>query len=184
MEKVAAACILLCSAAARAQERAEHVLPALTNDVALAAEWQGEYRLDVAAGPGGVVEGTPSGWHPEATMVSNRAVADRTYRFAGWTGVPEGMEADNPLVFGLCHAHTNVVAGFEPNVLTPGGAEGGLPSFGVPTFPPGSAVSVERTGSLDKPDWQPVGALAGGETNWIDEYPPAAWEQLYYRLAQ
>jgi hypothetical protein len=160
------------------------VLASLTNHATVVAEWQAEYRLEVAAGPGGEVAGTPSGWHEAGTVVSNQAIPYRRCLFLGWANVPAGLERNNPLVFALGGPYTNVVAQFaipfEPLQLRPGA--GPSPSFEVQAW---RTVRVQRCEGRVKDDgWQDVGSYGFGTTNWTDADPPAGWKALFYRLAQ
>jgi hypothetical protein len=149
-------------------------------------EWQAAYAYAVSAGAGGSVEGTTGGWLDAGTVVSNRAVAAAGCVFAGWENAPEGLEMENPLVFALEGAWTNVAARFrvEPGSVAAGAmAPGAGPGVAVAGIPPGFAAKVQRASRLDDPDWQVVGEVAPGETEWTDGEVPAGWGALYYRLA-
>ncbi|NCC93548.1 MAG: hypothetical protein EOM10_09745 [Opitutae bacterium] len=107
------ACALgLAAAAAQGQDREEYPIASLTNNVVVTADWAAQYALGVSAGANGSVEGTADGWHDAGTAISNRAVADAHYQFAGWQNGPAGMENDNPLLFALDGPYTNVTATF------------------------------------------------------------------------
>ncbi len=180
----AAAVLLFFAAAARAQDRAEHVIAPLTNNATVVAEWQAEFAYGTSAGPGGTVEGTASGWHEAGTVVSNVAIPYRRCIFMGWANVPAGMEQANPLSFALDGPYTNVTAQFaiplEPLQLRPGVGEG--PAFEVQAW---RTARVQRcAGSLTNADWQDVGAYGYGTTNWVDEGATGEWRTLFYRLAQ
>ena len=104
---------LLVAGVAMAEDRVEHVIESMTNSVTLTWEWQPEYLLGISAGANGSVTGTESGWYDAGTAVSNNAVANEHYQFAGWTGAPDGKANANPLTFTLDAPYTNIVASFS-----------------------------------------------------------------------
>ncbi len=110
--KLASVC-LLAAGVAVAEDRIEHVIPSVTNNLTLTWEWQPEFLFGISADANGSVTGTASGWYDEGTSISNNAVANQHYQFAGWTGAPAGMENANPLTFTLDEPYTNIVATFS-----------------------------------------------------------------------
>ncbi len=175
---------LLVVTAAPAQDRAEHVIPSLTNSATLTAVWTEQVAYGVSATPGGRAEGTSNGWYEVGTVVSNRAVAYPGCGFTGWQNVPAGLETNETIVFALESAWTNARATFAvplvPLMLGPGAGEG--PSFAVQAW---RTARIQRcAGSLTSTDWQDVGAYGYGETNWTDTTATGAWRTLFYRLAQ
>ncbi len=49
-------------------------------------EWQSEFRLDIAVGPGGSVAGADQEWYAEGSAVTLEAMPDIGFLFAGWSG--------------------------------------------------------------------------------------------------
>lgn len=97
---------------ARAEERVTDVVENITSNITRVADWQPEFMYGVTSGPNGTVTGTTSGWYEPESIVSNVAVPiSEAYRPV-WSNVPSGMENNNPLVFTLDDAYTNVVANF------------------------------------------------------------------------
>jgi len=105
--------ILVAATVTHGQEREEWTIAALTNDITLVFSWQSQYRYAVSAGAGGAVEGTGNGFLNEGASVSNRAIPNQHYQFIDWSGVPDGLETQNPLVFALEGPRTGVTANFE-----------------------------------------------------------------------
>lgn len=171
-----------------AQDRTNHVIASLTGAVEVVVAWTGQFLYAVSAGPGGSVAGTPGGWYDAGTLISNQAVAEAHRHFAGWTGAPAGRENDNPLVFALDDASTNLMAHFGTNtaaLAAAGPDEQGRPALAFSVAPPELAVAVQRTESLGPvDDWQTITTLPPGATNWTDELPPDGWQTLFYRLAE
>ena len=177
---------LLLATAAPAQDRAEQVIPSLTNSATLTAVWSEQVAYGVEATPGGRAEGTSNGWYNAGTVVSNRAVAYPGCGFTGWQNVPAGLETNETLVFALDAAWTNARATFavpiEPLMLGTGAGTGEEPTL---TLQPWRTARVQRcVGSLTNTDWQDVGAYGYGETNWTDTTATGEWRTLFYRLAQ
>lgn len=108
---LALALALVCSAAF-AQDREQFVISSLTNSATVVVGWQEQYEYGVAAGSGGSVQGTTNDWYDSGTAISNQAVANLHYQFTHWTGAPAGKETENPLMFSLTNAYTNVAAVF------------------------------------------------------------------------
>jgi hypothetical protein len=111
-KRVGAVALLAGLAATSARAERTNVVVVVTNNVVLEWLWTTQYVHGVSAGAGGSVEGTAGGWLDAGTAVSNRAVADPHYRFAGWQNGPAGMENDNPLLFALDGPYENVTATF------------------------------------------------------------------------
>ena len=167
-------------------DRAEVVIPFLSNSTTVAFAWTNQYLYGVFTNcQAGTVEGTASGWHDGGTVVSNLAVPYRRCGFVGWTNVPAGLEGTDPLMFALEDAYTNVTAmfsiPFEPLQLRPGAGAG--PAFEVQAW---FTARVQRcAGSLTNAVWEDVGtALPYGTTNWTDATATGEWGMLFYRLAQ
>jgi hypothetical protein len=68
------------------------MLMTLTNHATLAWNWDTNFSLSVAAGPGGsVLPG--NGWHPVGATVELQATASNDFAFAGWTGTTNAIVA-------------------------------------------------------------------------------------------
>jgi hypothetical protein len=167
-------------------DRAEVVIPFLSNSTTVAFAWTNQYLYGVYANSsGGTIEGTASGWQDGGTVVSNWAVPYRRCAFLGWENVPAGLEGNPELTFALEDAWTNATAlfaiPFEPLQLRPGA--GPPPAFEVQAW---FTARVQRcAGSLTNGDWRDVGTmLPFGTTNWNDATATGEWVELYYRLAQ
>ena len=182
-ESVAVLALLL-AVAAPAQDRAEHVIPSLTNSATLTAVWTEQVAYGVSATLGGRAEGTSNGWYEVGTVVSNRAVAYPECVFAGWENVPAGLETNETIVFALESAWTNARATFAiplvPLRLGPGAGE--EPSFAVQAWRTGRIQRCE--GSFTNGDWRDVESFGYGTTNWTDTTATGEWRILYYRLVQ
>lgn len=182
----ALALALACSAAC-AQDRVEVVIDSLTNDTAVVVDWQPQYPYEVSSGPGGMVSGTASGWLDADVAISNRAIPNNHYHFVGWSGVPTGKENENPVIFSLDKAYTNVVASFGLNsaAILSASFEQGIPTITVSNYPSTITVVVQRSAaSLTNADWQNITNLPPGTIHWTDNEPPEAWRHLFYRLAE
>lgn len=105
--------VLLSGAHAIAADREQYVISSLTNNAMVVVGWQEQYAYGVSAGPGGSVQGTTNDWYDSGTAISNKAVANLHYQFTHWTGAPAGKENENPLMFSLTNAYTNVAAVFS-----------------------------------------------------------------------
>jgi hypothetical protein len=167
-------------------DRTEWVIAAITADVTVVFGWSEQFLVVVTNGPGGSVEGE-SGWREAGATVSNRAMAASGCTFGGWENGPPDQASDNPLVFTVDQAYTNLLARFVllPPVLGPVGLDEGFPSLGVPEFPAGFTVVVQRCEEdLIEGDWQTLGPLPSGATTWTDLTATGAWQRLYYRLKE
>ncbi len=92
----------------------------VTNDAVLTWLWEPTvYQWKVSAGLGGSITGTESGWYEPETIVSNTAIPREDCLFWRWTGAPEGMATNNPLVVNLTNDYPSVKARFRST--RPGG---------------------------------------------------------------
>ncbi len=109
------AALLLCPFAARAQDRVEHVIPAITNHTTLTWEWQPQYRVAPAIDGHGAIDGLPADLWADEGPLALEALPDAYHQFDGWTG--DTNTTANPLHLHIGHPVTNLTAHFSP-VLT------------------------------------------------------------------
>jgi hypothetical protein len=74
----------------------------VTNHATLTWQWQTNVLFTRAAGSGGTVGGSASGYYAFGSSISVTATPNSGYEFAGWVGnVPSGMATNNPLSFSI-----------------------------------------------------------------------------------
>ena len=166
-----------------AGERAEVVIPFLSNSTTVVFTWTNQFAYAATTVPCmGWVEGTPSGWYDGGTVVSNLVVPYPRCPFVWWENVPAGCEQEPCLTFSLDGPYTNVFASIvypiEPLQLRPGA--GTQPAFELQAWRP---ARIQRyVGSLTNADWEDVGAYGCGTTNWNDIEATGQWRVVFYRL--
>lgn len=168
-----------------AGERAEVVIPFLSNSTTVVFTWTNQFAYAATTVPCmGWVEGTPPGWYDGGTVVSNLAVPYPRCPFVWWENVPAGCEQEPCLTFSLDGPYTNVFASIvypiEPLQLRPG--SGPQPAFELQAWRP---ARIQRyVGSLTNAEWEDVGAYGCGTTNWNDIEATGQWRVVFYRLVE
>ncbi len=72
----------------------------VTNDAALEWLWSTQHWVSVTSGEGGTTAPIDE-WREDGRVLEVTAEPDLFYRFAAWSGVPDGLSSNNPLRFEL-----------------------------------------------------------------------------------
>lgn len=128
---------------------ATNVVLTLTNNAVLTWQWVTNVQFTRAAGPGGSVTGSASGWYALGGSVTVTAVPDASYQFAGWTGAVPAAQTNSADLALLLDQARNITANFR--LEDPGPA----------------AVAITNDAQLSNEAMIMV-AAPGGVTYWLD----------------